>query len=113
MSFDPRFFYDDYPRIEETFGALADTSLSPRGPEMLLQVVRELDLAPVHLIFRASALTENRPDSVRPRPALYRHHHARTKEISSRGVVEAKPSRSMGVFIRGDGGRSRRYCSER
>ena len=46
MSFDLRFFYDDYPRIEEAFGALADTSLSPRGPEMLLQIVRELDLAP-------------------------------------------------------------------
>lgn len=46
MSFDPRFFYDDYPRIEEAFGALADTSLSPRGPGMLFQIVRELDLPP-------------------------------------------------------------------
>ncbi len=46
MSFDPRFFYDEYPRIEEAFGALADTSLAPRGPSMLLQVVRELDLRP-------------------------------------------------------------------
>ncbi len=46
MSFDPRFFYDDYPRIEEAFGALADVSLDPRGPGMLLQIVRELDLPP-------------------------------------------------------------------
>lgn len=46
MSFDWAFFYDDYPRIEEAFASLADTSLAPRGPEMLLQVVRELDLAP-------------------------------------------------------------------
>lgn len=46
MSFDPRFFYDEYPRIEDAFGALADKSLAPRGPEMLLQVVRELDLRP-------------------------------------------------------------------
>jgi SAM-dependent methyltransferase len=46
MSFDPRFFYDDYPRIEAAFGALADTSLAPRGPGILFQVVRELDLPP-------------------------------------------------------------------
>ena len=46
MSFDPRFFYDDYPRIEGAFGALVDTSLSPRGPGMLFQIVRELDLPP-------------------------------------------------------------------
>ena len=46
MSFDLRFFYDDYPRIEEALGRLVDTSLAPRGPEMLLQVVRELDLLP-------------------------------------------------------------------
>lgn len=46
MSFDPRLFYDEYPRIEEAFGALADISLAPRGPEMLLQIVRELDLRP-------------------------------------------------------------------
>jgi SAM-dependent methyltransferase len=46
VSFGLRFFYDDYPRVEEAFGALADTSLAPRGPEMLLQIVRELDLRP-------------------------------------------------------------------
>ncbi len=46
MSFDPRFFYDDYPRIEGAFGALTDVSLAPRGPGMLLQIVRELDLPP-------------------------------------------------------------------
>lgn len=46
MSFDLRFFYDDYPRLEAAFGDLADTSLGPRGPELLLQIVRELDLPP-------------------------------------------------------------------
>lgn len=46
MSFDPRFFYDEYPRIEDAFGELVDRSLAPRGPAMLLQVVRELDLPP-------------------------------------------------------------------
>lgn len=46
MTFDSRFFYDEYPRIEDDFGALVDRSLSPRGPAMLLQVVRELDLPP-------------------------------------------------------------------
>ena len=46
MSFDWTFFYDDYPRIEGAFGELVDASLAPRGPAMLLQVVRELDLAP-------------------------------------------------------------------
>lgn len=46
MSFDWSFFYDDYPRIESSLGSLVDQSLAPRGPEMLLQVVRELDLRP-------------------------------------------------------------------
>lgn len=46
MSFDWSFFYDEYPRIESSFGDMVDQSLSPRGPEMLLQIVRELDLAP-------------------------------------------------------------------
>ena len=46
VSFDLRFFYDEYPRIEEAFGALVDQSLDPRGPSMLLQIVRELDLRP-------------------------------------------------------------------
>ena len=46
MAWDREFFYDRYPRIEEAFGARLDESLSPRGPSMLLQVVRELDLPP-------------------------------------------------------------------
>lgn len=46
MSFDLRFFYEDYPRIESAFGSLVDQSLDPRGPSMLLQIVRELDLRP-------------------------------------------------------------------
>ncbi len=46
MDWDRDFFYDMYPRIEEAFGARLDESLSPRGPSVLLQVVRELDLPP-------------------------------------------------------------------
>lgn len=46
MAWDRDFFYDRYPRIEEAFGARLDESLAPRGPSVLLQVVRELDLPP-------------------------------------------------------------------
>ncbi len=46
MPWDPTFFYDTYPRIEERFSARLDESLSPRGPSVLLQVVRELRLPP-------------------------------------------------------------------
>lgn len=43
--FDLDVFYDDFPRIEEDFGALLDESLDPRGPELLYDVVRGLGLA--------------------------------------------------------------------
>jgi SAM-dependent methyltransferase len=46
VAWDRQFFYDSYPRVEEAFGARLDESLSPRGPSMLLRVVRELDLRP-------------------------------------------------------------------
>ena len=46
VAWDRDFFYDSYPRIEEAFGERLDESLSPRGPSVLLQVVRELDLPP-------------------------------------------------------------------
>ena len=46
MAWDRDFFYDDYPRIEERFAARLDESLAPRGPSVLLQVVRELGLRP-------------------------------------------------------------------
>ncbi|MCF6379822.1 methyltransferase domain-containing protein [Nocardioides KLBMP 9356] len=46
MAWDRDFLYDRYPRLEEAFAARLDESLSPRGPSMLLQVVRELDLPP-------------------------------------------------------------------
>ncbi len=46
MAWDRDFFYDRYPRIEEAFAARLDESLAPRGPSVLLQVVRELDLPP-------------------------------------------------------------------
>lgn len=46
MAWDREFFYDSYPRVEEAFAARLDESLSPRGPSVLLQVVRELDLPP-------------------------------------------------------------------
>jgi SAM-dependent methyltransferase len=37
-------FYDAYPRVEEDFQAALDVSLSPRGPEMLYDLVGELGL---------------------------------------------------------------------
>jgi SAM-dependent methyltransferase len=46
VAWDRDFFHDRYPRIEEAFGARLDESLDPRGPSMLLQVVRELGLPP-------------------------------------------------------------------
>lgn len=36
--------YDAYPRIEEAFRAALDTSLNPRGPELLYDLVRDLGL---------------------------------------------------------------------
>ena len=46
VAWDREFFYDTYPRVEEAFAARLDTSLAPRAPSVLLQVVRELDLRP-------------------------------------------------------------------
>lgn len=46
VAWDREFFYDTYPRVEEPFAARLDTSLAPRAPSVLLQVVRELDLRP-------------------------------------------------------------------
>ena len=46
MAWDREFFYDTYPRLEERFAARVDESLAPRGPSVLLQVVRELGLRP-------------------------------------------------------------------
>ncbi|NPD05582.1 class I SAM-dependent methyltransferase [Nocardioides sp. zg-1308] len=46
MAWDRDFFYDTYPRAEAAFGERLDESLDPRGPSVLLQVVRELDLQP-------------------------------------------------------------------
>ena len=46
VAWDREFFYDTYPRVEEAFAARLDTSLAPRDPSVLLQVVRELDLRP-------------------------------------------------------------------
>ncbi len=46
VPWDRDFFYDTYPRLEEEFAARLDESLSPRGPSVLLQVVRELELPP-------------------------------------------------------------------
>ena len=46
MAWDPDFFYDTYPRLEDRFAARLDESLAPRDPSVLLQVVRELDLPP-------------------------------------------------------------------
>lgn len=37
-------FYDAYPRIEKDFQAALDRSLSPRGPELLYDLVRDLRL---------------------------------------------------------------------
>jgi len=39
-------FYDAYPRIEAEFQAALDTSLGPRGPELLYELVRDLGLTP-------------------------------------------------------------------
>ena len=38
--------YDLYPQIEEEFQAVLDASLSPRGPEMLYDLVSDLGLPP-------------------------------------------------------------------
>lgn len=46
MAWDPDFFYGAYPRLEERFAARLDESLAPRDPSVLLQVVRDLGLAP-------------------------------------------------------------------
>ena len=46
MAWNREFFYDTYPRLEAAFGARLDESLAPRGPSILLQAVRELDLPP-------------------------------------------------------------------
>ena len=46
MAWDRTFFYDTYPRLEQDFAARLEESLAPRGPSVLLQVVRELDLRP-------------------------------------------------------------------
>ena len=50
MAWDREFFYDTYPRLEERFAARLDESLAPRGPSVLLQVVRELGLQPDSLV---------------------------------------------------------------
>jgi SAM-dependent methyltransferase len=39
-------FYDAYPRIEDDFQSALDTSLNPRGPEMLYDLVSDLGLSP-------------------------------------------------------------------
>ena len=39
-------FYDAYPRVEEEFQAALDESLSPRGPDLMYDLVRDLELAP-------------------------------------------------------------------
>jgi SAM-dependent methyltransferase len=38
--------YDAYPRIEEEFQAALDASLSSRGPELLYDIVRDLQIPP-------------------------------------------------------------------
>jgi len=38
--------YDAYPRIEEAFQATLDTSLHPRGPELLYDLVQDMGLLP-------------------------------------------------------------------
>jgi SAM-dependent methyltransferase len=38
--------YDDFPRIEDEFGAALDQSLDPRGPDHLYDIVTGLGLAP-------------------------------------------------------------------
>lgn len=42
--FDLARYYDEYPRIEEEFQSALDVSLSPRGPDLLFDLVRDLDL---------------------------------------------------------------------
>jgi SAM-dependent methyltransferase len=44
MQADP--FYDEFSRVEETFKAVLDESLNPRGPDMLYDLVGALGLAP-------------------------------------------------------------------
>jgi len=39
-------FYDVYPRIEDEFQAALDESLHPRGPEVLYDLVRAMELSP-------------------------------------------------------------------
>lgn len=43
-SFDLAAYYDEYPRIEDKFQSELDTSLHPRGPELLFDLVRNLGL---------------------------------------------------------------------
>jgi SAM-dependent methyltransferase len=50
VAWDRDFFYDTYPRIEAELAARLDESLAPRGPSVLLQVVRELGLPPDSLV---------------------------------------------------------------
>jgi SAM-dependent methyltransferase len=38
--------YDAYPRLEDAFQAALDTSLNPRGPEMLYDLVTDLGMSP-------------------------------------------------------------------
>ena len=46
MAWHREFLDDAYPRLEERFAARLDESLAPRGPSVLLQVVREIGLPP-------------------------------------------------------------------
>ncbi len=39
--------YDEFPRIEDEFSAALDQSMNPRGPDVLYDLVAELNL-PVH-----------------------------------------------------------------
>lgn len=43
-AFDLRAFYDDYVGVEDEFGETLDGSLAPRGPELLYDVVADLEL---------------------------------------------------------------------
>ena len=43
-------FYDAYPRIEAEFQATLDTSLNPRGPELLYDMVSALGLGTGSLV---------------------------------------------------------------
>jgi 2-polyprenyl-3-methyl-5-hydroxy-6-metoxy-1,4-benzoquinol methylase len=42
--FSLEWFYDSYPRVEAEFQSTLDTSLNPRGPELLYDLVRDLGL---------------------------------------------------------------------